>query len=331
MKKVLFIGVTKYDLQKDLHLEKKFSGLSQGIECYVLAKGKLTLGKKIFGAEFYLLPKNILFWPLAMKLAFWLILSKKIDTIVAQSPLMEGLAGVILKKILGKELIVEIHGDWHVRKKLAKIAPLSLRNADKIRAVAQYLVLEAKKIAPQKPYFIFPTFTDLDDFLKEKDVRFGNFVLFVGRDNPVKGVKYLIEAWATIEKDFPQFKLVLVGEGMPEGKLPLAKVREKIRDCYCLVVPSLSEGLPRVILEAQALGKPVIATNVGGIPELVRDNETGLLAAPADSVDLAKKLRIVLGDKDMAVRLGRAARQIVEVKFSNERYLENYLKMINNT
>jgi len=146
MKKVLFIGVTKYNLEKDAHLRKKFEGLSRGIKPYILAKGKITMGKKIFGAEFYLLPPSPFFWIPAISLGFWLCLVKKIDVIVAQSPLMEGLAGTILKKIFRKELIVEIHGDWEVRKNLSKLAKIGLRNADKIRGVAQYLVDKAKKI-----------------------------------------------------------------------------------------------------------------------------------------------------------------------------------------
>jgi glycosyltransferase involved in cell wall biosynthesis len=233
-----------------------------------------------------------------------------------------------LKKILGKELIVEIHGDWQVRKSLAKIAPVALKNADKIRAVAQYLVRQAQKIAPQKSYFVFPTFTDLDDFLAEKEIKFDNFVLFVGRDDPVKGVKYLIEAFAMIEKDFPDFKLVLVGEGMPEGKLPLTEVRKRIRDCYCLVVPSLSEGLPRVILEAQALGKPVIASAVGGIPELVKEGETGLLFEAGNAGQLVEKLKTLLRDRKMAVEMGQRGREMVQGRFSNEKYIANYLAMI---
>ncbi|MDO8601241.1 MAG: glycosyltransferase family 4 protein [bacterium] len=328
MKNVLFIGVTKYDLAKDVHLRKKFEGLSHGINPYVLARGR-DFGKKVFGAEFYLLPRNIFFWPIAFILAFWLCLIKKIDTIVAQGPLMEGLVGTILKKIFRIELIVELHGDWRGKKNLAKIAGFSLKNADKIRGVAEYLVAEAKKIAPNKPYFIFPTFTDLDDFLNEKDIRFDNFVLLVGRNNPVKGVKYLVEAFEKIKPEFPDFRLVLVGEGLPEGKLPLEKVRDKMRDCYCLVVPSISEGLPRVILEAMALAKPVIASRVGGIPELVKDNETGFLTEPGNAVDLAKKLKTLLGDRSLALRMGQNGRELVKDKFSNEKYLNNYLKMLN--
>ena len=168
MKNVLFIGVTKYNLDKDLHLKEKFRGLARGAKIYVLARGTL-FHKKAFGADFYLLPRPI-FWLAAPKLAFWLCLSKNIDTVIVQGPLLEGLLGVSLKKFLRKELIVELHGDWEERLPAIKgvltfFAKRILRNADKIRAVANYLVLKSQKYAPSKPYFIFPTFTDLNDFL----------------------------------------------------------------------------------------------------------------------------------------------------------------------
>lgn len=330
MKKVLFLSVTKYNLTGDNpapHLRNKFEGLSQGITPFVLAKGR-PFHREIWGTEFYLLPPSPFFWLAAFGLAFWLCLIKKIDVIVAQSPLMEGLVGTIIKKILRKELIVEIHGDWEFRKTLAKIAPIALKNADKIRGVAGYLIEKAKKIAPQKLYFQFPTFTDLDDFLSETGVSFGDYILFVGRNDKTKGIDYLKTAFSMLEKDFPGFRLVLVGEGLPEGKLPLEGVRERMRGCFCLVVPSISEGLPRVILEAMALGKPVVASNVGGIPELVKDGETGFLVEPKNSGQLAEKLRILLSDKNLAVAMGRRGRELVKDKFSNEKYIENYLTMI---
>lgn len=327
MKNVLFIGVTKYNLEKDSHLRKKFEGLSQGIKPYVLARGK-AFGRKLWGAEFFLLPR-FLFWPIAFKLTFWLCLFKKIDTIVVQGPLLEGLLGTMLKKLLKKELIVELHGDWEFRKNLAKLAPISLKNADKIRGVANYLITKAQKYAPNKSYFLFPTFTDLNDFLAEKDVKFGNYILFVGRADKTKGINYLTEAFSKIEKDFPDFKLILVGEGLPEGKLPLEKVREKMRDCYCLAVPSVSEGLPRVVMEAMALGKPVVASNVGGIPDLIKDGQNGFLFEARNSDELAKKLKILLSNKILAVEMGKRGREFIQDKFSNEKYIQNYLQMIN--
>jgi len=332
MKKVLFIGVTNYNLAKDVHLKEKFEGLARSIKSYVLARGK-PFRKKVWGTEFYLLPRP-LFWVVAPKFALLLCLIKKIDTIVVQGPLLEGLLGTALKTILKKELIVEIHGDWEERlpafkKVLTFFAKFSLRSADKIRAVANYLVLKAKKYAPDKPYFLFPTFTDLNDFLAETDVKFGNYILFVGRNDRVKGIKYLTEAFSLIKKDFPDFKLVLVGEGLPEGKLSLAETKNKMKNCYCLVLPSITEGLPRVIMEAMALGKPVVASRVGGIPDLIQDGHNGFLFEVGNSNELAEKLRILLNDRNLAVEMGKRGRESVQGQFSNEKYIENYIRMIN--
>lgn len=364
MKKVLFIGVTKYDLDKDLHLKVKFEGLSQGIKSYVLARGNMSLGRKLWGTEFYLIPAGLFFWPIAFKLAFYLCLFKKIDVIVAQSPLMEGFAGTILKKIFrNKELIVEIHGDWVegpflskkrrldflYRKLVPFFARVSFRNANKIRGVAEYLVERAKKIAPEKKYFIFPTFTDLSLFLSEKDIRFEPYVLFVGYLQKVKGVEYLIEAFSKIADDFSKFNLVIVGSGFEfeslkdlslklgienrvifKGKLSLKDTQKLMKDCYCFVLPSLSEGLPRVIIEAMASRKPVIASNVGGIPELVKDKFNGFIFNSANSNNLVEKLRWLLSDSELTKKMGERGREIVSLKYSNKKYIENYLKIIDN-
>jgi len=351
MKKVLFISITKYNLEKDKHLEKKFQGLSQGIQAYLLGRGNF-LHKKIWGTEFYLFPR-IFYWPLVFLFAPWLCLIKKIDVIVAQSPLVEGFLGTIIKKILRKELIVEIHGDWKEGPFLSKkrrlafierkfvpfLAKFSLKNADKIRGVAFNLIAEAKKIAPNKQYFIFPTFTDLDDFLNEKDAKFDKFILFVGHLQKVKGLDYLIEAFDKITAEFPEFKLVLVGQGTEKfqdrdnikskGRLSLEQTRVIMKDCYCLVLPSLSEGLPRVLIEAMALSKPVVASNVGGIPDLIQDGQNGFLFEVANSNELAEKLRILLNNRGLAIKMGEAGRELVQSKFSNDKYIENYIQMIN--
>lgn len=145
----------------------------------------------------------------------------------------------------------------------------------------------------------------------------------------MKGISYLVRAFDLIKNDFPQFKLVLVGEGLPEGKLSLTQVRERMKKCYCLVVPSITEGLPRVILEAMALSKPVIASRVGGIPDLVKDGENGFLFEVGNVRQLAEKLRALLQNREMAIKMGEHGRQLVQNQFSNEKYLQNYLQMIN--
>lgn len=363
MKEVLFIGVSRYnfkDKESIACLQVKFEGLSQGIKPYVVARGR-PFYKRAWGADFYLLRFRFFFWLSAFLISFYLCLTKKIDVIVAQSPLMEGFVGAILKKVLRKELIVETHGDWWegpflsrkrrfeiAQRKLAPfLAKFSLKNADKIRAVAQYLADEAKKTAPQKPYFIFPTFTDLDLFLREAESGTDKFILFAGQLEKVKGVEYLIEAFAELANDFPDFKLIIAGDGSElsnlrlqvsnfklqekvefKGRLSLRETKDIMKKCRCLVLPSLSEGLPRVLLEAMALGKPVVGSAVGGIPELIKDRENGFLFEKGNVDDLAKKLKILLADKDLAVEMGRIGRSFVRENFSNEKYTENYLKML---
>ena len=382
MKKVLFIGSTNYNFTREetnFHLKKKFEGLSQGIKPYILAKGK-PFQKKIWGAEFYLLKPGFLFWLSVFFVAPYLCSKKKIDTIVCQSPLIEGFIGSVLKKVLRKELIVEVHGDWveapFLYKKrwpkplwqsfLRLLGRISLKNADKIRAISSFTKEKALKIAPGKPCFVFPTFTDLNIFLEEKETHFERFILFVGYLHKVKGIQYLIEAFNKIKDEFPDFKLVIVGEG-PErknlklktepcdsrarwkkrtkfsspvkslklenkvefkGKLSLEETKNIMKNCYCLVLPSLSEGLGRVLMEAEALGKPVIGSNVGGIPDLIKDGKNGFLFEPKNSDNLAQKLRTLLKDKNLAMEMGKKGREFVQNKFSNENYITNYLQMI---
>ena len=383
MKRVLFIGTTFYNFREEkklLHLRKKFKGLSQGMKIFVLARGK-PFHKKIWNSDFYLLPQRF-FWALAFPFSFYLCFIKKIDTIVAQSPLLEGFLGIVLKKILKKELIIETHGDWIEGTFLSKkrkfeflekrIVPLlarfNLRRTDKIRVVSQWLLRKAREIAPYKKYFLFPAFTDLELFLKEKNINFKNFILFVGNLEKVKGVEYLIKAFRKVynanEKrnvsatnnnanSINEIKLVIVGDGSErknlesvvsnsksqissfkskikfKGYLSLEETRNVMKDCYCLVLPSLSEGLGRVILEAMALGKPVIGSNVGGIPDLIRDGENGFLVEPKNVEELAEKIRVLLNNKQLAIEMGEKGREFIEKNFSNEKYIENYIKMVN--
>lgn len=364
MKKVLFITPGDYNFENQeqiLHLKTKFEGLNKGMKVFVLARGRLFHHKK-WGTDFYLLPRNFLFWKFAFWIGFYLCLRKKIDVIVCQSPLAEGFIGTILKKILRRELIIEIHGDWvegtflSKKRKLEflkrKIVPcaarFSLKNADKIRAVSEHTKKLAQEISRDKPYFIFPAFTDLDIFLKQENVKFDNYILFVGHLEKVKGIEYLIDAFNKANKEFPDFKLILVGKGGEKknyesritnyklcdrikftGELPLEEVQDIMKNCYCLILPSLSEGLPRVLMEAMALGKPVIVSNVGGIPDLIKDNYNGFLTEPKNSNDLYQKMKILLRDKNLAIQMGERGRQFIKQNFSNEKYIDNYIKMIN--
>jgi len=275
---------------------------------------------------------------------------------------MEGLTGSILKKIFKNQLIIEIHGDWErgpflskkrrfkfFQKKVVPIlARFSLKSADKIRAISSFTKKEAIKLSGIKPYFVFPTFTDINAFLEEKETVFENFILFVGGLEKVKGVKYLIKAFSKVKQEFPQFKLVIIGKGSEKenleseirslniedkvkfkGRLSLEETKNIMKNCYCLVLPSLSEGLGRVLMESMALGKPVVASRVGGIPDLIKDNENGFLFEKGNSNELAEKLRILLNNRNLTIKMGQKGREFVRVNFSNEKYIKSYISMIN--
>ncbi len=185
-------------------------------------------------------------------------------------------------------------------------------------------------------------------FLEEREKRYENFILFVGVLERVKGVEYLIEAFAKIKNAFPDFKLVIIGEGSElktynlqlttynlrdrvefKGKLSLEQTKALMKNCYCLVLPSLSEGLPRVLLEAMALEKAVIGSNAGGIPDVIKATKNGFLFEKGNSDDLAKKLEVLLENKNLTIEIGKAGKKFIQENFSNKKYLENYIQMLN--
>jgi glycosyltransferase involved in cell wall biosynthesis len=140
--------------------------------------------------------------------------------------------------------------------------------------------------------------------------------VFVGRDLEAGGA-YLRELEAEADR-LGVAQRVVFADYRPDVPALIAGC-----DVFCL--PSSAEGLPLVVLEAMAQGKPVVATTVGGTPELVADGETGLLVPPDDADALAAALARVLADEDYARRLGEAGKARVEREFSAERAAERVL------
>ena len=150
-----------------------------------------------------------------------------------------------------------------------------------------------------------------------------------------KGVRDLIFAFAELNKEFPSLRLEIAGSGPEQGNLIkivqeagileavrflgwVDDLRPVLRGWDVFALPSLDEALPMVILEAMAEGLPVVATRVGGIPELVDEERTGLLARPADVDGLHLALRRLVGDADLRRRFGDEGRLRAETKFTVE-------------
>jgi glycosyltransferase involved in cell wall biosynthesis len=154
---------------------------------------------------------------------------------------------------------------------------------------------------------------------------------FLGSLNASKGVDTLIAASAQLAHKHP-VRLVVAGDGPLRaeldreaslsgvpiavlGRLPAADVPRFLAAVDVLAVPSYDEGLPRVVLEAMAMGIPVVASSVGGIPEAIEHEKTGLLIPPSNPTALAKALARVLDDPALASRLGAAGRERVLAEF----------------
>jgi glycosyltransferase involved in cell wall biosynthesis len=153
--------------------------------------------------------------------------------------------------------------------------------------------------------------------------------LFVGVLERYKAVDVLAEAWRLVSSRVPGARLHLVGRGtlrevaerlaaaLPEQvrwdeSLSTPEVARALDDATFLVLPSRSEGLGRVVVEAFCRGRGVVGSRVGGIPDIVADGQTGLLVPPGDARALADALVRVLTDPALAERFGAAARAAVE-------------------
>ena len=174
-------------------------------------------------------------------------------------------------------------------------------------------------------------------------------VAIVANFFPIKGHRYLIRAIPKVVEAYPETRFVLAGDGesrpAAEALVEQLGVSDRvtftgeIRDTLDLmrasdlvVLPSLSEGLPITLIEAMALGRPVVATGVGGIPEVVEDGVTARVVPPRSSAALAGAMLELLDAPDRAKRLGDAAWSVAREKFSAGRMVrrteELYLELL---
>ncbi|MEO7860658.1 MAG: glycosyltransferase family 4 protein [Nitrospirales bacterium] len=172
----------------------------------------------------------------------------------------------------------------------------------------------------------------------------------VGSLYPVKGHRFLLEAMPEILRQWPKARLLVIGRGeldvaLKEQVEQLAirthihflGMRQDVPRLLSLldvfVMPSLSEGLSLALLEAMASGKPVVATRVGGNPELIDHGRTGFLVQPGDPRDLAANLLKLLSDPGMMQRFGRQAAERARQHFSMgqmvDRYRDLYARSLN--
>ena len=220
-----------------------------------------------------------------------------------------------------------------------------LRHADRIITVCGQATVEARTMGiPFSSIEQIPNGVDTDLFRPLSDRKKNSCITFVGRLDYMKGVHVLLQAFQLLKQKNSDACLQIIGNG-PERE-PLKKMAQefgisdsvvfcgevqdvapRLQQSAALVLPSLSEGLSNVVLEAMACGLPVVATRAGGTVDLINDGVSGILVEPERADTLCEALYQILSDTTLAQRLGAEARRVVEKQFSLQTIVSRYIQL----
>jgi len=280
---------------------------------------------------------------------------KPYDFIVSYGASITGLAAITLQMFSKAKLIVEISGvpdkaylygdslekqsaffrqrftDWLLRVCLRRTSRIHLLFSAQLEAFPEFL---------NKPKSVFHEFVPVSSFQpSEVDEK---YILFIGHPWFLKGVDVLLDAFRQLSPRHPEYRLKIVGwctdrvpferlaEGLPvefSKGVPYPEALELIRKCSLFVLPSRTEAMGRVLLEAMAIGKPVVASRVDGIPAIIEDGENGLLFAPENPSDLARQIEAVLDDEVLAERLRTNGLRRVREEFNEKAFVSHFEEM----
>ncbi len=247
-------------------------------------------------------------------------------------------------KVLGRPGAIERRFLWTKGPVQLVLGILSARMADLVLACSRKTATEIERDYGVRGVGVLPNVTGglpvpssatSPSETDRPEEKAGGYLLYVGRLRVRKGVEVLLEALPAARQAHPGLRLLLAGEGEQRqaleqrcadldlgacvtflGRCDAARVRRLLSRACCLVVPSIYEGMPLVILEAMAEGTPVIASAVSGIPEVVLDGETGWLVPQEDPPALTDAMVAALADPAEAARRGAASRARVETCFT---------------
>jgi glycosyltransferase involved in cell wall biosynthesis len=193
-----------------------------------------------------------------------------------------------------------------------------------VLAPSRYYANALRRDVGRVPTYVVPNGIELPE---RSPVPRDGRVLCVGRLETIKGTRVLVEAFAGVVARHPNAHLTLIGRGPQQGEIEALVQRrgladnvrvagfvpdEELLECYhrstAVVIPSICpENFPTVALEAIGIGRAIVATRAGGLPELVTDGENGFLVPPGDAPALAGAISRILDDPDLAVRMGEAS------------------------
>jgi len=233
-------------------------------------------------------------------------------------------------------LLTEQSGN--LEKKVRSLGPITFRiyksiyqTADFIHVITNFLKKSILALGiNEKKITVLPNGLNLLQF-RQKGEKEKYRIICVARLEKYKGIEYLIDAMPEILKSFPKTKLILVGDGSERknltaktktlaieksvefrGDIPHQQVPPELTKSNVFVLPSLEEGQGLAVLEAQAAQVPVIATNVGGIPDFIRNEETGILIEPKDHRAIAQNIIKVFCDPNFSQKLAENAQRHLE-------------------
>jgi glycosyltransferase involved in cell wall biosynthesis len=292
---------------------------------------------------------------------------KKYEVIISPNPLMTGLLALLIGRITRAKVLVSVNGNFEASFKFGAkgeitpplveklkdtfsqcIIPFVLKQADMVK------LLYATQLTPLNikdehtiSTSVFHDFTPISWFSKRAPVDL-HYILFVGYPWYLKGVDILIKAFKKISPACPDYRLKIVG-WCPEGReffedlargTPRIELCEPVyyeeviklmSECSLFVLPSRTEAMGRVLLEAMACRKPIIASRVGGIPEIINDTCNGLLFEKENIDDLAEKMKLLLTNTQYAQQLADNGFRHVHETLSEECYIEQFKKMVERT
>lgn len=318
---------TRYRLPLDGPAAEKFDALNRELEVHVLATGSGA------GERFTLFADSVWFWLWLPLRVTRLLRRLRPDAVLCQTP-YEASIVLAVQRLAGVRcrIVVEVHGDWRASTRLYgsparrllgplgdAVAAFALRRADAVRVVSPFTASLVRALGVE-PAASFPALMELEPFLAPRaPLPEAPAALFVGALEETKGIDTLAAAWRLAAPRLPAASLRVIGRGpraavveslgvrWDRERLPASEVAAALDEAWLLVLPSRSEGMGRVLVEAFCRGRAVVATRAGAIPDLVGDGRSGLLVDVGDAPALADALVSVLSDRTLAERLGESA------------------------
>lgn len=247
-----------------------------------------------------------------------------------------------LGRLLGYRVIIHIHSGrfdtFALRERGRWIRRIALSSSDAVIALGQYWKNVIETVAPSANVIVVHNAVKVPDL--PADRKSGNIVLFLGAVKEEKGVSDLLHAFARVKLQVPDAILRLGGPVEPAehrkydrlvkkfdltrnvefcGPVNKEQIPQILSQADVFVLPSYAEGLPMALLEAMGFGIPVVATNVGAIPEVVTEGKSGFIVRPGDIDALANRIISLLMDVKMRRRMGADARATVERRYNIQR------------